>query len=133
MADISAFIGKIISSWNHNASIVSGESHICDLVSDNGTETELRVLFQSSLSRTPVQVKDRACFKLNCMTDAALQPKEWRALHFGLRFVSDYALTGQVSTLVPGLSFRNGLSYVDGILDVTSSEMSFIVQNTTRK
>ena len=101
-------------------------------MSENNQRTSLSMYKTHLDAQRPVQQNNCACFDMYPIADYILQPGEWRGIHFGIHFSAGYQLTASL-TVHHNCTLRSGLSVVDDVVDLTSHELSIVLQNITQK
>ena len=101
-------------------------------MSENNQRTSLSMYKTHLDAQRPVQQNNCACFDMYPIAEYVLQPGEWRGIHFGIHFSAGYQLTASL-TVHHNCTLRSGLSVVDDVVDLTSHELSIVLQNITQK
>ena len=89
IADISAFVKKLVSSWNLLVLQEPISHELCTLQSDTSANSQFIVDMLSSSATVPQASKTQpSTVRLHPAQNFTLQPNEWRGISFGLRFRS---------------------------------------------
>ena len=126
---------KLVSSWHLAVTQLDPvEYDLCELRSACGQTCSVLVSLHSKTASFPKPVSQtKQIYSLFPTGNDVLQPNEWKGISFGLHFWSDFELTGTIFSTVHGVDIRNGLSFVNGVADLTCCDLSVVLHNVTNK